>query len=163
MHEAADAIKRYRNRHPNNSLEIARTLARIIVRRSHELKGRGVGTAVQVTVMPRAALGQEWISMGLFQDPLDGVTSIEFNPRRRTADGHPIFTGPNLVCDGMVLTSPAMAFGSFEEIGPREPFREPEHQGRSGPQTRRGAASGVPAKVVLPELVRIAVEAGLEG
>lgn len=57
MCRAADAIKRYRRRYPERSREIARTLARVIVRRSDDLKGAGVGTAVQVTVMPRSAWG----------------------------------------------------------------------------------------------------------
>ena len=126
MLQASDAIRHYRRRYPERSREIARTLARVIVRRSDALDGAGVGAAVQVTVMPRAAFGQERISMGVFTEPLDGVSSIEFNPSRRTNDGQPVVTGLNIVANGMIFMAPALAFGTTEAIGPREPFIEPE-------------------------------------
>ncbi len=123
--EAADAITRYRKRHPGHSLEIASTLARVIVKRSDELGGRGVGSSVHVTVMPRAALGSRVISPGAFDDSVNLVSSIHYNPPLRTSTGVPVLTGANLVTPELSMYGMAMALGSIEWIGPREPFIEP--------------------------------------
>jgi hypothetical protein len=122
MLQLDDAIARYRQRYPDNSREIARSLARCIVRRAQQVSG--VGTSVQVTVMPRCALGQEGFAMGEFTEPLDCVTAIHFNPPIGP-DGVPVLSGPNLVTADMTIMGPAMALGTTEEIGPRDPFIPP--------------------------------------
>jgi hypothetical protein len=126
MKWAADAIARYRSRHQEKSREIARTLARVIARRSAALKGAGVGTSVQVTVMPRAALGQQYLSSGVFTEPLESVASIHFNPRRQAADGHPVIETANLVTELTSMMGISISFGTSEMIGPRQPFIEPD-------------------------------------
>lgn len=124
MRELDDAIARYVRRHPTHSREIARALARCIVARSEALGGAGVGQSVQVTVMPKRAVGVEGYAMEEFVEPLEGVAAIHFNPPVR-ADGSAVLYGPNIVGADFLQWDCASSFGSVEEIGPREPFVSP--------------------------------------
>jgi len=125
VNATVDTLRRYRRRYPNNSLEVARTMARLIVQRSSELDGRGVGRSVQVAVMPRSALGHQWISAGAFEEPLEGVTCIEFNPTRETRSGSPVHVGCNVVAEGMAVHHPSVSHGATEFIRLPAPFAEP--------------------------------------
>jgi hypothetical protein len=120
-----DAIRRYRNREPDRALEIARTMARVIVARSQERDG--VGDTVQVAILPRSAAGpgQQSVTMplALVEEPLGEVTSFEFNSKER--DGFIISNGINIVTEGFAIGQPVVAPGEAYPIGPREPFKPP--------------------------------------
>jgi hypothetical protein len=118
-----DAIRRYRTRKPDRALEIARTMARVIVARSTERKG--VGNTVQVAILPRSAAGQQRISMPLarMEEPLTAVTSFEFNSKER--DGLIISNGINIVTDGFVIGQPVVGPYEAYPVGPPEPFKPP--------------------------------------
>jgi hypothetical protein len=118
-----DAIRRYRNREPDRALEIARTMARVIVARSKERKG--VGDTVQVAIMPRVAAGQQYITMplGPIAEPLTEITSFEFNSKER--DGFIISNDINGVVEGMAFRGGVVGPGEAYPIGPPEPFKPP--------------------------------------
>jgi hypothetical protein len=123
MVDIADAIRRYRKHAPDRALEIARTMARVIVARSKETPG--VGDTVQVAIMPRVAAGRQYLTMplGPIAEPLTEITSFEFNSKER--DGFIISNDINGVVEGMAFRSGVVGPGEAYPIGPPEPFRPP--------------------------------------
>jgi hypothetical protein len=101
MDNITDMIRRYRKHAPDPALEIARTMARIIVARS--MQTPGVGDTVQVAILPRVAAGRQYVtvSLGPMVEPLTEITSFEFNSKER--DGFIISNDINAVFEGMAF------------------------------------------------------------
>ncbi len=125
MIEAGERIRRYRRHHRDRCLEIIKTMAAVIVERAQE--DPGVGSTVQVTIMPRAMIGQEFIDISLtaFQEPLEAITCLVVNPQADPI-GLVMLEGVNLVAsNGMAFLSPVISPGSAEFLGPRPPLVPP--------------------------------------
>jgi hypothetical protein len=120
--EAAERIRAYRKRYPDRWLEIANTLARIIVQRSTQTPV--VGSTVQVSIMPRVAIGQQYtdMSVGPPPDPLIATTSVEFNPA--VQDGITVIDGVNVVADGVQIFGSQFSSGPLPDV---QPFGPPPH------------------------------------
>jgi hypothetical protein len=118
-----DAIRRYRNREPDRALEIARTMARVIVARSKER--RSVGDTVQVAILPRPAVGRQQLNMPLarVEEPLTTVASFEFNSKEH--DGFTLINGINVITDTVAISRPVVGPYEAGPIGPPEPFKLP--------------------------------------
>jgi hypothetical protein len=123
MDNITDMIRRYRKHAPDRALEIARTMARVIVARS--MQTPGVGDTVQVAILPRVAAGRQYmtVSLGPMVEPLTEVTSFEFNSKER--DGFIISNDINAVFEGMSTRGGVVGPGEAYPIGPPPPFKPP--------------------------------------
>jgi hypothetical protein len=116
-------IRRYRKHSPNRALEIARTMARVIVARSRQTPG--VGDTVQVAIMPRVAAGRQNMAVGLssMAEPLTEITCFEFDSKER--DGFVISNDINAVFEGMAFRGGVSGPYEAYPIGPPPPFKPP--------------------------------------
>ena len=125
LEETAEALVEFRRRHPGHGKEIARQLARVIVARAKD--SPGVGSTVQAAILPRAAFGQQSITMYAVipPEPIEEILSFEFNSAVND-EGHVLVNGINLVVEGMEMIGGGAVWGSIDPIGPRPPFAPPK-------------------------------------
>lgn len=123
MVDIADAIRHYHRHAPDRSLEIARTMARVIVAGS--TKTLKAGDPVQVAIMPRVGAGQQYLTMplGPIAEPLTEITSFELNSKER--EGFIISNDLNGVVEGMAFRGGVVGPGDAYPIGPQKLSNHP--------------------------------------